>query len=94
VYLLNASLFAALTLGVVSGLLLSEVAVPGLAALGGSRAFWRVLHTQASNATLGLVAVHLAVYTPRVVALLRQVRPPARWLATERPRLGAGARGQ
>ena len=35
--------------------------------------FWRVLHTQASNATLVLAALHLAVYAPRVVALLRQL---------------------
>jgi hypothetical protein len=78
VYLLNASLFGALTLVMLSGLLISEVALPRLAALSGNRGFWRVLHTQASNATLLLVALHLAVYIPRVVALLRQLTPSAR----------------
>lgn len=77
VYLLNASLFGALTLVMLSGLLISEVTVPWLAALSGNRGFWRVLHTQASNATLLLVALHLAVYAPRVVALLRQLAASA-----------------
>ena len=77
VYLLNASLFGSLTLVMLSGLLLSEVALPRLAALSGNRGFWRVLHTQSSNATLLLVALHLAVYAPRVMALLRQLAASA-----------------
>jgi cytochrome b len=85
VYLLNASLFGALILVLLSGVLIAEVTVPGLAALAGNRGFWRVLHTQASNVTLLLVALHLAVYAPRVVALLRQLAPTARPSRPPRP---------
>jgi cytochrome b len=63
-YLLNLSLFAAVTAAIFSGILISQKAIPMLT---GSKAApemdwqWDVLHNQFSDAVLMLVGFHLAI---------------------------------
>jgi hypothetical protein len=72
-YALNTLLFVNVVAVTVSGLFISEAVLTGLPALVGNRAFWRVLHSGASNGTLVLVGLHLAVYAPRVMAAVRRL---------------------
>lgn len=72
-YLLNAALFVALVVVTVTGLVISEVIVPGVLPMSGGRGFWRVLHTQASNASLLLMGLHIAVYWRTLVQLVRRL---------------------
>ena len=72
-YLLNAALFVALVVVTVTGLVISEVIMPGVLPMSGGRGFWRVLHTQASNASLLLMGLHIAVYWRTLVQLVRRL---------------------
>ncbi len=69
---LNTLLFVAMTLVTVSGVLISEAVVPGLAIGGTGRGFWRFLHTQAANATLIIVGLHLALHWRWLLGTARQ----------------------
>lgn len=72
-YLLNASLFVALVVVTITGLVISEVVMPGFLPMSGNRGFWRVLHTQSSNASLVLTALHVAVYWQTLVSVVRRL---------------------
>lgn len=69
---LNTLLFVAMTLVTVSGVLISEAVVPGLAIGGTGRGFWHFLHTQAANATLIIVGLHLALHWRWLLGTARQ----------------------
>ncbi|MGE3911366.1 MAG: DUF4405 domain-containing protein [Chloroflexota bacterium] len=72
-YLLNASLFVALVVVTLTGLVISEVVMPGALPMSGSRGFWRVLHTTSSNACLVLMGLHLAVYWKTLLNVARSI---------------------
>ena len=74
---LNSLLFVAMTLVTVSGVLISEAAVPGLAIGGTGRGFWHTLHTQAANATLVIVGLHVALHWRWILSTIRQALPGA-----------------
>ena len=58
-WLVNLALFISMTLVVTSGIMISEVALPMSRSAGFG--FWRVLHTQSSNASVVLVGLHLGL---------------------------------
>lgn len=59
-YLLNSILFMDVALIIFSGVMISEVAIPGLGV--GSRGLWLDLHEAAADASLALVGLHLALH--------------------------------
>lgn len=87
-YLLNWALFVAAVLVMVSGILISEVALPSLGlptARGGDPLFrfWRLLRTVSADATIVLAGVHLGLNWRWVLNALRRVaRLPRRAAAT------------
>ena len=72
-YVLNASLFVAIVVVTLSGLVISEALFPRLAAIVGNPGFWHPVHTLASNVTLILVGLHLGVYWRNVLSILRRL---------------------
>ena len=90
-YLLNASLFVALVVVTLSGLVISEVLFPSLARIAGNAGFWHPVHTMASNATLALVGLHLGMYWRNVVNMLRRLVTRERRGTVVRARAGAVA---
>ena len=88
-YVLNVALFVAMTIVILSGVLISEAAVPQFAAGGTSRGFWHTLHTGASNATLIIFGLHVALHWRWIVNTVRQALPGAR----RRGRVGAAQPG-
>ena len=72
-YLLNAALFVALVVVTITGLVISEVVTPGWLPMSGGRGFWRVLHSQSSNASLFLMGLHIAVYWRSLVQLVKRM---------------------
>jgi hypothetical protein len=88
-YLLNASLFVAIVVVTLSGLVISEAVFPSLPASVGNPSFWHQIHTLASNLTLVLVGLHLGVYWRNVVNLVGRIISGGRRDA--RARVPAGA---
>jgi hypothetical protein len=88
-YLLNASLFVAIVVVTLSGLVISEALFPRLTAAVGNGGFWHPLHTQSSNATLVLVGLHLGVYWRSIVSMVRRLVTRERRGAPVRLRAGA-----
>jgi hypothetical protein len=71
-YLLNTLLFAAMTILIFSGLMISEVALPALG-LNLSPGFtWRALHTQMSDVVLILLGLHVALHWKWIVTTTRR----------------------
>jgi hypothetical protein len=61
-YVVDFTLFVAMTLTIYSGLMISRVAIPDLGLNGAApNFFWRGLHSFASRALLVLVGLHLAI---------------------------------
>jgi cytochrome b len=61
-YVVDFTLFVAMTLTIYSGLMISRVAIPALGLNGAAPNFlWRGLHSFASRALLVLVGLHLAI---------------------------------
>jgi hypothetical protein len=73
IWLVNLALLLAMTLCVVSGILISRVALPqvGFFILGGP--FWSRLHVLTAEVTLGLVPVHVAVRWRWIVSVGRRL---------------------
>jgi hypothetical protein len=90
-YLLNASLFVAIVVVTLSGLVISEALFPSLTRLVGNGGFWHPLHTQSSNATLLLVGLHLGVYWRNIVNLVRRIVGGERRSALARVPAGVAA---
>lgn len=85
-YVLNALLFIAFTAIMVSGLMISEVILPGIGMEMGRGGVWHGVHELASNLSILLIGLHLAFNWPWIVdALKRYVwRPLVGWLPARR----------
>jgi hypothetical protein len=80
IWLVNLALLLAMTLCVMSGLLISRAALPELGIIVLNTAFWSHLHELTAEATLGLVPVHVALRWKWIVAVARHAagRRPGR----------------
>jgi hypothetical protein len=67
-YLLDAASYAAMIVATISGLVISEAALPALGFPRPSDRFWSVIHDLSSEALLVLIGVHLAMHWDWVVA--------------------------
>lgn len=74
-YVLNWLLFVAVTLVMVSGLAISEVALPrlGIVVGRGGPPVWRLIHTLSANAILVLSGIHLGLNWRWVMNAVRQI---------------------
>jgi hypothetical protein len=83
IWLVNLALLFAMTLCVLSGILISRVALPylGIYPLGGP--FWERLHVVTAEVTLGLVPVHVALRWRWIVRVARRLLA---WRPAGRPR--------
>jgi hypothetical protein len=76
-YLLNWALFVAVVLVFVSGMLISENALPALGLSLGRASpifgFWHQLHTLSADAVLVLAAVHLGLNWRWIVSAVKQI---------------------
>jgi len=89
-YILNTLLFIDITAIILSGLMISEVALPTLGlqlALGGS---WRMLHATAANLFLVLTGLHIALHWHWIANMFKRIaggsgapQPKPRLSATE-----------
>jgi hypothetical protein len=80
-YVLNWALFIAVTLVMVSGLAISEVALPRLGIALPRQPFWRPIHSLSANAILVLAGIHVGLNWRWVTNSVRQLvgrRRPAR----------------
>jgi hypothetical protein len=80
IWLVNLALLLAMTLCVMSGILISRVALPELGILVLNTPLWSRLHELTAEATLGLVPVHVALRWKWIVAVARHAvrRRPGR----------------
>lgn len=82
-YLLDAASYILMIVATISGLVISEAALPALGFPRPSDRFWSVVHDLSSEALLVLIGVHLAMHWDWVVAASRRLLAGA---------LGAGPR--
>lgn len=61
-YILNAVLFISFTTIIFSGLMISRSVLPFFGLAAPDTPFWKMLHSLASDITLGLVALHIALH--------------------------------
>ncbi len=61
-YLLDVLLLAGITLMIISGIAIARTIDFSWLNLGGSRIFWRVMHTSSSFITLALFGIHLGLH--------------------------------
>lgn len=69
---LNAVLFLALAVCVVSGVMVSGAALPSLGLYATGYSFWDPLHAVAAKVLLAALIVHVVVRAPAALAVLRQ----------------------
>jgi hypothetical protein len=72
-YLLNWALFLSVTLVMVSGLAISESALPRLGIAMPRQPFWRPIHTLSANAILVLAGIHLGLNWRWITNSVRQL---------------------
>lgn len=70
-YILDVVLLAGLVLMVLSGIAIARSIDFSWLNLGGSRMFWRVMHTSSSFITLALFGIHLGLHWKWVLARLK-----------------------
>jgi hypothetical protein len=73
IWVVNLALLFAMTLCVVSGILISRVALPALGFFLPSNEFWTRLHVVTAEVTLGLVPVHVALRWRWIVSVGRRL---------------------
>jgi hypothetical protein len=73
IWLVNLALLFGMTLCVVSGILISRVAMPALGIFTTSNGFWTRLHIITAEVTLGLVPVHVALRWRWIVSVGRRL---------------------
>ena len=61
-YILDVLLLAGMVLMILSGIAISHTIDFSWLKLGGSRLFWRIMHTSSSYITLGLFGIHLGLH--------------------------------
>jgi hypothetical protein len=69
---LNSLLFIAMTLIIFSGLMISKVVLSTLGLSGSHDAIWRWLHTNATNAALIIVGLHVALHWKWIAGTLKR----------------------
>ena len=69
-YILDVLLLAGITLMILSGIAIARTIDFSWLDLGGSRTFWRVMHTSSSFITLALFGIHLGLHWNWVLKLL------------------------
>jgi hypothetical protein len=82
VWLVNLLLLLSMTLCIGSGILISEVALPGLGITLPASSFWRQMHGTTATLTLILVPVHAALRWRWIVGVARRFaawRPGRSW---------------
>lgn len=72
-YVLNSLIFVAFTTAIVTGLLISEVALPLFGVRLGRDGLWMALHRMASDATVVLAGLHIALHWRWVVSATRRL---------------------
>jgi len=70
--ILNTVLFIALTLIIFSGLMISKVVLSTFGLSGSHDAIWRWLHTSATNVTLIIVGLHVALHWKWIVSTIKR----------------------
>lgn len=92
-YLLNTLLFITMTVIVYSGLMISEVALPALGLSLGEGFSWRFLHAQASDLSLILIGLHVALHWKWIITTTRRyaVAPLVSWRSRLDPAIPATA---
>ena len=70
--LLNSLLFIAMTLIIFSGIMISKVVLNTFGLAGSHDAVWRWLHTSATNATLIIVGLHVALHWKWIVSTIKR----------------------
>jgi Domain of unknown function (DUF4405) len=71
-YILNAGLFILIVLMIVSGLVISQVALPFLGIKTINDVAWRALHNGASNVAVIAVSLHIAINWQRIVGYFKK----------------------
>lgn len=61
-YIVNMAIFISFTTIIFSGLMMSHSVLPFFGLAAPDTPFWKMLHSQASDITLGLVALHIALH--------------------------------
>ena len=69
-YLLDVLLMAGITLMILSGIAIARTIDFSWLNLGGTRTFWRVMHTSSSFITLALFGIHLGLHWNWVLQIL------------------------
>ena len=89
-YVMTGLLFFAFVSIIVSGLVISEVAVPWLGVVTASSVFWLWLHLASINFVLLLTGLHIALNWGWIVRNFRRfvIDPIEAWSANRRPGLG------
>jgi hypothetical protein len=79
-YVLNALLFVAFTVIIVTGLMMSEEVLPLIGITAAHGGVSKMLHSLATNVTLGLTGLHVALHWPWIVNMVGRLftRRPAR----------------
>lgn len=79
-YLLNTLLFVAFTAVIFTGVMISEVAMPLLGLSFASDGLWKMVHKLASDATVVLIGLHVALHWRWIVNVTRRLlsRPVTR----------------
>jgi hypothetical protein len=70
-YILDVLLLAGIVLMILSGIAIARTIDFSWLSLGGSRIFWRVMHTSSSFITLALFGIHLGLHWRWVLQILR-----------------------
>ncbi|MEW5959989.1 MAG: DUF4405 domain-containing protein [Chloroflexota bacterium] len=61
-YMVNMAIFIGFTTAIFSGLMISRRVLPFFGLAAADSPFWKMLHSQASDVTLWLVALHIALH--------------------------------
>ena len=89
-YLLNALLFITIVLIILSGLLISKVALPTIGIQPAQAGSWRMIHSSSTNVFLGLTGLHIALHWKWIVNMVKRYvfapRTPSR-----APQLGSAS---
>jgi Domain of unknown function (DUF4405) len=75
-YALNLLLFVDLTVIILSGVLISHVALPSLGIELGEGGVWKMLHTLSADLFLPIVGLHVALHWQWIVNMVKRIAQP------------------